>query len=180
MRASIDNFSFEKSLTQFFGMNAAYYRKHFPDMWAHNGIDIRGEYGQPIYATHEGYVQSMSVDDVNHTKGDGIYVRSNDNSYYTVYWHLSKFNDIYPGKQVKEGEVIGFMGNSGFVNPKPTPQCPTCGTHLHFAIRVSAQSKNEYGGFIEPVPWLFRLGDRLPFRLTYNLYYTSRDNSASF
>jgi hypothetical protein len=26
-------------------------------------------------ATHEGYVQSMSVDDVNHTKGNGIYPR---------------------------------------------------------------------------------------------------------
>jgi murein DD-endopeptidase MepM/ murein hydrolase activator NlpD len=130
-------------------------------------LDIAGESGQPIYATHDGYIHSMSVDDVNHTKGNGIYLRSNDSSYYTVYWHLSKFNDIYPGMKVKEDDVIGFVGNSGFVNPKPNPQTPHAGTHLHFAIKVPSQSKNEYGGFIDPTPWLFKFGDRLPMRLDY-------------
>jgi murein DD-endopeptidase MepM/ murein hydrolase activator NlpD len=93
----------------------------------HTGIDLIGKRGQPIYATADGTVSSE-----NPGAGYGISVVINHgNGYKTVYAHLSK-TAVHPGKKVKRGEVIGYMGSTGLAS----------GTHLHYEVVKNGQKVN--------------------------------------
>jgi peptidoglycan hydrolase CwlO-like protein len=48
---------------------------------------------------------------------------------------------------VKKGDKIAIEGNNGCVWPKPTPQDPTAGSHLHFGLRVNGKA-------VDPIPYL--------------------------
>lgn len=41
---------------------------------------------------------------------------------------------IATGTQVSKGQIIGQEGNTGYVFPKPSSSCPTCGYHLHYMV----------------------------------------------
>ena len=49
---------------------------------------------------------------------------------------------VVAGQQVKQGQVIGTVGNTGNCLPRPTPTAPLRGTHLHFEVRVNGQHTN--------------------------------------
>ena len=51
--------------------------------------------------------------------------------YQTVYAHLSK-TAVKPGKRVKRGEVIGYMGSTGL----------SVATHLHYEVIKNGQKVN--------------------------------------
>ncbi len=53
--------------------------------------------------------------------------------YSVLYGHLNK-QYVKKGDKVVYGTKIGEMGNTGQVEPKPTPQNPNAGTHLHLAV----------------------------------------------
>ena len=59
-----------------------------------------------------------------------------------MYGHLLKGICVKNGDKVKKGQVIGFMGNSGYSN----------GQHLHFELRRGANAK---GNSIDPISYLF-------------------------
>ena len=71
----------------------------------------------------------------------GNYVKiSHAGNFQTLYAHLLNSGgllNIYPGKQVRRGEQIGFLGNTGY----------SSGPHLHFEIRYNGDPKN-------PLPYL--------------------------
>lgn len=95
----------------------------------HEGIDIVSTgYGSAIYAARDGVV----IKSLNSPGSLGNYITiQHDNNIYTLYAHLSK-RYAQVGKTVKTGELIGTMGNSGAVWPRPTSRSPYLGTHLHF------------------------------------------------
>ena len=45
--------------------------------------------------------------------------------------------NVKEGDKVSQGQVIGTVGNTGKVSPKPTASNPNAGTHLHFEVRVN-------------------------------------------
>lgn len=96
----------------------------------HEGIDIYSTgYGSPIYAANNGVVVQAE-----YHKTSGYYITINhNNGYYTLYAHLAKIL-VKTGQVVEMGQKIATMGNSGSVYPVPSTSCPTCGTHLHFAV----------------------------------------------
>ena len=75
-----------------------------------------------------------------------------------TYWHCSAVvgdKDILP-----EGAIVAYMGNSGLVSPKPTPEEPYEGSHLHLMLReyhvinntkVLQNSNNGVQGNIDPM-----------------------------
>lgn len=87
---------------------------------AHEGIDLGGRVGDPIYATGDGIVTEVGYD----SGGWGRFVLIDHGfGYKTRYAHLSKQLAVR-GQQVKRGELIGELGNTG----------RTIGPHLHYEV----------------------------------------------
>jgi hypothetical protein len=86
---------------------------------AHKGIDIAAQSGSPIYAVDGGIVSKSYY---SQSYGNVVFIKHQDN-FETVYAHLNKRN-VSEGQAVKQGEIIGHMGNSG----------DSLGVHLHFEI----------------------------------------------
>ncbi|WP_462412071.1 peptidoglycan DD-metalloendopeptidase family protein [Neobacillus sp. Marseille-QA0830] len=83
----------------------------------HKGIDIAGNLNTPILAVDDGVVEKSYSSD---TYGNVIFIK-HPNQFVTVYAHLSNRNAV-EGQRVKQGEVIGYMGQTG----------QATGVHLHF------------------------------------------------
>jgi murein DD-endopeptidase MepM/ murein hydrolase activator NlpD len=88
----------------------------------HLGVDYAAPVGTPIYATADGYISRRGYDKFN---GNYIGLR-HTNDYHTMFLHLSKFaNGMSIGKYVRQGEVIGYVGNTGI----------STGPHLDYRLR---------------------------------------------
>ena len=75
----------------------------------HEGIDFSAPRGTPIYATGDGVVK-YTRNDLN---GFGLYmVIDHGYGYQTLYGHMSSYK-AKAGQNVKRGEIIGYVGNSG-------------------------------------------------------------------
>lgn len=100
----------------------------------HLGHDIMGSVGTPIIATESGYVEHLGW---NQYGGWRIGIRSFDGKRYYYYAHLRRghpYCDLYEGKYVNAGEVIGYLGMTGYsakedVNNINVP-------HLHFGMEI--------------------------------------------
>ncbi|MDO8510455.1 MAG: peptidoglycan DD-metalloendopeptidase family protein [bacterium] len=89
----------------------------------YNGIDIGTSAGTPVLASAAGHVIVSRGSGWN--GGYGLYiVISHANGTQTLYAHNSK-NIVVPGQQVVQGQVIGYVGNTG----------KSTGPHLHFEVR---------------------------------------------
>ena len=121
----------------------------------HHGEDIFAPLGAPVLAVANGIVYSVGWNDVG---GLRFWLQdSAGNEFY--YAHLSAFSPLaINGAQVRAGEVIGFVGNTG--DAEHTPY------HLHFEIHpVSLLYRGYDGSAVPPYPYLTawkRLTD-LPF-----------------
>lgn len=76
----------------------------------HLGTDYAAPRGTPIVAVSNGVVERAG-----YGKGNGNYVKiKHDKTYATQYLHMSKFaKGIRKGVQVKQGQVIGYVGSTG-------------------------------------------------------------------
>ena len=93
----------------------------------HEGQDLAGAYGSPIYATADGVVTHAGWE-----SGYGRLVTiRHQYGFETRYGHLSQIRATV-GQKVSRGDRIGDMGNSG----------RSTGTHLHYEIRISGNPKN--------------------------------------
>ena len=97
----------------------------------HWGMDFTAPVGTPVYATGNGKVTEISGTVDGYTEF-GLYVKLNhDYGYETVYAHLSKYN-VKVGQEVKRGDIIGFVGNSG----------ASTAPHLHYEVHKEGQRVN--------------------------------------
>lgn len=116
----------------------------------HGAIDISGSlYGSNIYAANSGVVVTVKGGCVagnlscNGRGGNYIVIKHNQDNYYTMYMHLLDVR-VSVGDVVSSGQVIGAMGNTGNVVPRPTASRPHNGTHLHFALYIGEPYKGGY------------------------------------
>ena len=63
------------------------------------------------------------------TQGNGIEIQSG--IYKVRFWHCS---EIVVKSNYKEGDAIGYIGNSGLCSPAPTDIRPFDGSHLHLMV----------------------------------------------
>ena len=70
------------------------------------------------------------------TQGNGVKVQWNDERGVVkmTVWHCSETNEQW---EYKEGDTLGFMGNSGLVYPKPSVWNAHAGSHLHLMTYVN-------------------------------------------
>jgi murein DD-endopeptidase MepM/ murein hydrolase activator NlpD len=97
----------------------------------HSGIDYAAPSGTPIMAAGDGVVEEAGW-----SSGYGRYtVIRHSNGYETAYAHQSEIAaGIVPGAQVRQGQVIGYVGSSGL----------STGPHLHFEVKIN-------GTFVDPL-----------------------------
>ena len=97
----------------------------------HTGVDWATAYGTPIFASGNGVLEKVGTEG-----GYGKYIRiKHNNGYETAYGHLSAFaKGMEPGKRVRQGQVIGFVGSTGM----------STGPHVHYEILVN-------GRFVDPM-----------------------------
>jgi len=99
--------------------------------WYHSGLDVATPWFSampPIYACASGRVVRAGWDPT----GYGIMVLvDHGNGYQTLYGHLSKLK-VSVGQFVKQGTIIGNMGNTG----------RSTGPHLHFEVRKGNARQN--------------------------------------
>lgn len=99
----------------------------------HKGIDLAAPRGSAVMASHDGTI--IYTGSGFRGYGKMIMIESND-GWATLYGHLDKIV-VYEGKKIRQGEVIGALGNTG----------RSSGPHLHFEIR-------QLNGPIDPLPLL--------------------------
>ena len=101
----------------------------------HLGNDLIGQVGTPIIAIEGGTVEALGW---NKYGGWRIGIRSFDKKRYYYYAHLRKnfpYNkELEVGSIVKAGDVIGYMGRTGYSNTENTNNLTT--PHLHFGLQL--------------------------------------------
>jgi len=95
----------------------------------HLAIDYAAPMGTPIRAVADGTIVTARY---NGGYGNFIDIK-HGGVYKTQYAHLSRYGaGIKPGARVKQGQVIGYVGSTGF----------STGPHLHYQIEKNGQRVN--------------------------------------
>ena len=95
----------------------------------HRGTDFAAPTGTAVMASGTGKIVKAQW-----CGGGGNCIKIKHNSTYsTVYAHFSKFaRDIKVGKNVKQGQIIGYVGSTGL----------STGPHLHYEVIVNGKRFN--------------------------------------
>jgi peptidoglycan LD-endopeptidase LytH len=101
----------------------------------HEGVDIGANFRTPAIAAADGYVRSVTT---NRLGGKVVFMRPEGKQYALYYAHLDS-QLVSTGQDVKVGDTIGLVGNTG--NAVGTPP------HLHFGIYAR-------GGAVDPLPFI--------------------------
>ena len=96
----------------------------------HGGVDIAGHRGTPILATADGIVEKVHRD---RRIGHYLAIR-HGHGYRTVYGHLQQRPSVTVGQEVRRGDVIGQLGNSG----------RSTGPHIHYAVQRNGRHRDPY------------------------------------
>ena len=101
----------------------------------HLGNDLMGGLGTPIVAVEGGVIEAMGW---NRYGGWRIGIRSYDSKRYYYYAHLQKdhpfADNLQVGDIVQAGDLIGFMGRTGYSDKENTNNIET--VHLHFGMQL--------------------------------------------
>ena len=90
--------------------NPRRYLKMYGKVKPHLGTDYAAPKGTPIKAAGDGVIVARG-----YTKPNGNYIKIKHNGTYTTgYLHMSKFGKFRNGQRVKKGQVIGYVGSTGY------------------------------------------------------------------
>jgi murein DD-endopeptidase MepM/ murein hydrolase activator NlpD len=111
----------------------------------HNSIDIIAPKGTPVLAAADGRVVKLFQSDKG---GTTIYQRGTDGKTIYYYAHLDRYGDgLAENKEVRRGEVIGYVGDTGNATPG--------NFHLHFSVWITEDPKRYWDGVnLNPYPLL--------------------------
>lgn len=130
----------------------------------HNGIDVAGPAGQPIYAAADGTVLYTDYSDTSY--GNWVAIKhsiptsSGQRQIVTLYAHFRTIK-VKPGQAVQQGDLLGYEGNTG--NTTKKLYGPERGYHLHFGVYDAEGFGVKDGAYTQIYgPY------RLPYGYTYN------------
>jgi murein DD-endopeptidase MepM/ murein hydrolase activator NlpD len=105
----------------------------------HNGQDIGGTCGQPIWAAQDGKVTKVAPEGYNGGSGHNVRIdggKVGGAKLETAYLHMDSIV-VKVGQKVHKGELLGTVGNTGI----------STACHLHFSVY-------ENGTAVNPAPYL--------------------------
>lgn len=122
-----------------FGVSRSYgYRRE------HLGHDMMGQTGTPIIAIESGYVECMGW---NQYGGWRLGIRSFDKKRYYYYAHLRQnfpyHKSMEEGKVVQAGDVIGYLGHTGYSTKENVNNIDT--SHLHWGLQLIFDESQKEG-----------------------------------
>ncbi len=110
----------------------------------HLGHDMMGQIGTPIIAVESGYVEALGW---NQYGGWRIGIRSFDGKRYYYYAHLRQnypyAEDLAEGDVVTAGDVIGYMGHTGYSAKENVNNIKT--VHLHWGLQLIFDESQKEG-----------------------------------
>ena len=119
------------------GRSYGYQRRHL-------GHDLMAAVGTPVIAVESGVVEAMGW---NQYGGWRIGVRSFDGKRYHYYAHLRKdrpyAEGLEPGQTVMAGDVIGYVGRTGYSATENTNNIDT--SHLHYGLQLIFDESQKEG-----------------------------------
>ncbi len=95
----------------------------------HPGVDIHANYGDPVHAAGDGVVTRAGWAG----RYGKLVVIDHGSGITTYYAHLSEI-EVIVGQEVRRGQVIGAVGETGRAN----------GPHLHYEVRQGGNPVNPY------------------------------------
>lgn len=100
----------------------------------HAGMDMAGNYKEPIFATADGIVSKVFYD---YGYGNVVMIKHPPFNFYTLYAHLA-LPLAKSGQKIKKGDMIGYMGSTGRVT----------GVHLHYEVLMNESER------VNPLPFV--------------------------
>ncbi len=139
--------------------------RSYGDLTMHDGTDVMSDEGSPIIAVEDGTIETIGW---NNAGGWRIGIRSIDGKRFWYYAHMRKLHPYYKklskGDFVSGGQVIGYVGSSGYSDDIPIDSMPENPAavdtnfikHLHIGLQIN---KNDGTGeyideWINPYPIL--------------------------
>ncbi|MDR2535073.1 MAG: M23 family metallopeptidase [Treponema sp.] len=115
-------------ISMFFGQNENPFTGQY---YIHKGIDLSTyRQGDPIIATADGQVVTVDYD---HSGFGNNVIIKHKHGFYTRYAHMLTIR-VKTGQRVQQGEVIGYIGNTGL----------STGPHLHYEVHIGADVVDPY------------------------------------
>jgi len=165
-------------IRQYWADNPSLYSNYFGQkddlhkfMSGHTGVDIATTWRDEVRASHSGTVSRVKTDRSS-LGGIVVYINSpvvqdkgEEIIFSTAYAHLDQAI-VKEGQYIKQGDVIGYEGNTGFVISGNTPYWGDApgdkGLHLHFSLYefikkggAWVKRRNEaLAGSLDPLPWI--------------------------
>jgi len=111
----------------------------------HDAIDIMAPRGTPVLAAGDGVVMKLFESDLG---GITLYQLAPDERTIYYYAHLDGYApEMTEGRVLRQGEVLGYVGNSGSAGPG--------NYHLHFEVSTTENPDQYWGGVPQnPYPLL--------------------------
>lgn len=137
--------------------NSWNFERTFGGKRGHEGCDImakvneRGVY--PIVSATSGVIENIGW----LSKGGYRVGIKSDNGVYYYYAHLAEYADINIGDRVNAGDLLGFMGDTGYSDVEGT--VGNFDVHLHFGIYIYDKNGNEVS--LNPYYFLRRIENKV-------------------
>lgn len=140
----------------------------------HTGTDWVSYYGTPLVAPEDCLIDNIITDEnvsedlAPLARGYGIIMKGISGKFH-LYWHCQPVFPVGLGQQVKQGEIVAFMGNSGFVmrggvvipiEIRSNPPYP--GTHVHQeTFTFDSNSQRVYEDPVKLIDWSIQINYNL-------------------
>jgi murein DD-endopeptidase MepM/ murein hydrolase activator NlpD len=107
------------------GFSGARFHPILQDWRAHKGVDYAAPLGTPVRAGTVLFIgEQNGYGNVIHLQHQGMFS--------TLYAHLSRFAPLKQGAKISQGDVIGYVGQTGWAT----------GPHLHYEFRVGDEQRD--------------------------------------
>lgn len=126
---------------------------HYGKNGRHWGIDISERFDAPVRAAADGVIVATGDDacpnfsdpECNDRHGNWIIIWHPKYKIHTFYGHLREKNYRAMDSSVRQGEIIGYEGHSGYHFSINTGQQSDISSHLHFSVGEMRIYKNFEG-----------------------------------